>query len=286
MLTQLSAGSAWVSVTVAAAVAAGMAALVWRFTKWQSPRWMRMLQLLYVIVLLGSLLNEVANSWPTGHPKAVPLLLMGLAVWSVSKGVSAAARVGVVLFWVVLLIYLAVLGAGVGEVRLQWLKPELGYVNPVSLALLLLPAGAIALMRKKQQWSGKVFLPYLFSLTAAVVIVGVISPQVAIGMDQSFYEYSRSLSLLGVVKRLEAVASAGMTLGWFALLTIILSMCAVQTEEIFSKGRRASVVIVAVLGALWLLCGLHIPQWILPAGAAVFWVLLPLVTQEIVKRKK
>ena len=285
VLVQLLAGVSWVWVLLAGLMSVLVVWIVWRSGAREYPKWLWASQLLFTIVLLGQLLEKTGESWPTGHQIVVPLILLAVAAWSVLKGPSAAARVGGVLFWFIIIMYLAVFGAGVREVELEWLKPELSGVSWLGFALLLLPAGATALRRPGEKWGVRLVLPAVFALAASLITIGVLSP-LAAGKGNAFYELSRSLNLLGIARRFEAVVSAAMTVGWFALISMLLTFCGKHFEKLFDGHGKVGVFVGAALSGAWALCGLHIKPWIVCVCAAVFWVLPPLLAQGIDARKK
>ena len=100
-----------------------------------------------------------------------------------------------------------------------------------------------------------------------------------------FYEMVRSIDLLGTVKHFEALICATATLGWFGLLSFVLSVCGAVGEMLHGNGRVFTVC-GAIGVAVGMLCKIHIPQVILLASGAVFWVFLPILTQGIDARKK
>lgn len=286
VLTQLLSGGSWLWIAATGAAGAVMALYVWK-SGWEPKPWQCPVLIIYIIILMGQLLPGVAGSWPVGdNYPAVPLILLLLAVWSARKGPSAAARVGAVLFWLVLIMYLTVLGAGAGDVEWRWLKPEMNLPDPMGLVVFVIPAAASCLLKEGDRPGGRLILPVVFTVVAALVTAGVLSPQVALTEENAFYEMSRSINLLGMSRRFEAVISAGMTVGWFALLTLLLTLCAVLTNRILCGLGKAGIWIAAGGAALWMLCELHISGWILLAAGTVFWVTIPLLTQGLGKRKK
>ncbi len=285
-LIQLWGGASWLLAALAGAVCAVAVWAVWRWGG-RLGRWLCALELLYVIIIIGSLLPWAGKIWPGGDQyPAVPLIVLALAAWSAQKGPSAAARVGSVLFWVVLLMYLAVFGAGVRSVEWEWMAPTGGELCWLGVTLMLVPAGACILKREDAAWKPRLILPAIFTAVACALCCGILSPAMAGGMEDAFFETSRSLEIFGVARRFEAVISAAMTVGWFALLSLLLSLGAQYARALLGKGEKGGVWGVSILSALWMLCELHISGLILAALASIFWVLLPLGTQVIGAEKK
>ena len=282
---QLLSGGSWIWMGIAGTISAALSFLVWR-TGWEPRKWQCILLYVYTVLLLSQLLPYAAQSWPTGNATAVPLILLTLSAWSAQKGNSAAARVGAVLFWFVLIMYLAVLGAGAKDVQWQWLRPQWNLPDSMGLVLLLLPSAAACLLRPSGKSAPRLILPSVFVLAAAIITSGVLSPEVAGATPNAFYEMSRSINLLGVARRFEAVISAGMTVGWFAVLSLLLTVCGALAQQFFRGRERVSVWIAAAAAAVVSLCGLHIGGRILLFCGAVFWVAIPILTQGLEKRKK
>jgi len=257
-LLQLAAGIGWPTAAVITVVCCGVVFAVWKWGKSPKQPVLAVLLYLYVIVLLWSLLPNAAFSWPGDNYPAVPLILLALAAWSANKGADAAARVGCVLFWFVLLIYLAVLASGTSEIKYRWLYPELSSDPWAAVALLLVPCTTLTLRKEGRGWTPRLLLPGIFLLAGAAVTAGILSPELAKVLPDTFYTAVRSLNLLGIAQRFEAVLSAGMTVGWFSLFAVLLSSAAGYAECIKPQWGKMGLWVSAVLSALGVLCNLHI----------------------------
>lgn len=283
---QLTSGASWLSVLLTCVLSLLCVWLRWAFGAESTGKLGIILQWALLTAVLGTACQASTQSWPRGAHPAVGIILLLLSLWSVWKGTSASARVGCVLFWFVLLLYLVLLGAGVKDIRIEWLTPTKGDVNAFGCVLLLTPAAAAVHLNKKDGLKPRMLLIGVFCTVAAVVTAAVLSPEVAAGKDNAFYEMTRSLNLLGQARRFEAVLSAGMTAGWFALLSLYLSLCAHLSEKMHAGFGKWGSAIAAFLAGTILLCDLHIPGAILLISSAVFWVLLPLLTQVLGGEKK
>lgn len=265
---QFAAPMEWTKVAAATVVCLTAVWIVWRWGSFE--RWTAIPACVLLVIYTGQILKESASVWIGNSYPAVPLMLLGLALWSSLKGASASARVGAVLFWVVVIIYPIVFGAAIRDVHWQWVGH--GEALKAELVLLLLIPSLGKMMLKGESGIKRLVLPGIFASVASLLTVGILS-------RGDFYEMVRSIDLLGVVKHFEALISAGAMLGWFAMLNYILTVCA-GTGDATGRGRVYAVV--ASLGvALWMLCDLHISFGILLAFGAVFWVLTPVLTQGI-----
>lgn len=244
------------------------------------------LNFLLLSVILGVLCRYAVQSWPKGGHPVVSIIILVMAVWSAWKGTAAAARVGCVLFWIVLLLYLVLLGAGVKDIQIRWLIPTKGDVNSIGGILLLTPAVAALHLNRSEVIKPRLLLIAVFCITASAITAGVLSPAVAKGTENAFYEMTRSLNLLGQARRFEAVLSAGMTLGWFSLINLYLTLCNNLAENIHAGSGRWGCIASAILALIIQLCDLHIPGILLLILGAVFWVFLPLLAQGLGMIKK
>lgn len=286
-LIQILGGASWLTVLLVGVGCTAIGCLLMKRKNIPEYSWLRGLQGGAALLLLSEILKWTAGIWPGGNTEpAVPLILLALAAWSARRGPANASKVGSVLFWFVLLLYLAVFAAGVKEVETRWLVPTIRLPEAAGMLVFLLPAAASVLPREGKDRQGKIWLSLLFALTAAVLTNGVLSAKVAGMTDKAFYEMSRSLSLPGLGGRFEALVCAGMTVGWFALMSLLLSLCAAAADALKTGWGKRGLWMSAAVAAGWHLCGLHIPWQLTVSFCTVFWVFFPVLTQEIVKIKK
>lgn len=275
VLVRMVCGHPW-HLVGALAIVSGIA--VWAVWRWggRDGDKVWLLRILFAAVAAGVLASSSAGSWPGDNYPAVPLILLGLAAWSAWKGPSAAARVGCVLFWFVLIMYLVVLGAGAKEVRLKWLVPSEGHLPWDGVVVALLPGAAVSLLKGKKG-SVRILLPGAFGTAAALITAGILSPWVASHVSDPFYEMSRSLELLGIARRFEAVISAGMTVGWFCCLTLLFSVAGTAAERHKEGWGRKGIRLCAGLAGALVVASVEIPAMVLAGGACILWVVVPLL---------
>ena len=127
---QLIAGVSWLSVLLGVIVSLLCIWLRWSFGAEPRGKLLSFLQWFLLVAVLITACSHASKSWPGGEHPVVGIILLGLALWSVRKGTSAAARVGSVLFWFVLGLYLVLFGAGMKEVQLRNLEPYSGDPDP------------------------------------------------------------------------------------------------------------------------------------------------------------
>ena len=283
---QITGGTSWLSILLVCIATLSCVWLRWRFGAEPTGKVNAVMQIALLTAVLTTACRASALSWPSGAPHFIGIALLSLAMWSVSKGISATARVSCVLFWFVLLLYLVLLGAGLKDVKPQWLIPGKGDVDAFGCVLLLTPTLAGIHLNKKETLKPRLLLIGAFCIAASVITLGVLSPQVAAIREDPFYEMTRSLSLLGQARRFEAVLSAGMTVGWFSVFTLCLTLCARWAEKYRTAWGRKGILGAAVAALAILLCEVHIGGSLLLVLCAIFWVLIPLLTQWIDPEKK
>lgn len=270
-LIMVSAGESWIWLLAVTGISGAAAAL-----GGPAGRWGSILQWGGAIVALGILLPYAKQCWPTDPHPAVPLIMLMLATWSAGKGMRAAAGVGCVLFWFIIIMYGGILIAMVPEVQVRGMLPEATDGSWTAVLLLLIPAVPLAEGTSKNGW-----VPGVIAAAASAVTAGVLSGAVSAGMENSFYEAVRSLKA-----RLEPILGAAATAGWFLLLGVLLTASGECAARIHRKIRLPGILTAAVAAAVMLLCGLHIPSVIGVVIAAISWVILPLGTQLLGGRKK
>ena len=205
------------------------------------------------------------------------------------KGAKQAAKVCGVLFLVLAGLYTIIILAAAKNVQLRWMEPWGGArqtldVVPSMFALTclrFLPGRTDAV---KGGWLG------LLAICPAVVsalTAGCLSPRLTQQLTFPFYTVSQSLSVLGVMERLEPVVSAALLLGFFALESLLLEAAREQivwaAPALTGKSWGRAALGVAVFGLSFLTDGIPAEVWAL--GAAVCWGIAPLLTQLIVAIK-
>lgn len=172
---------------------------------------------------------------------------------------------------------------------MQWLSPAaIGNENAgIAVAVLLLPAAAAMLPReeKSRPW------PWALGLTVCAVIlsavtVGVLSPAVAEKTEGAFFEMVRGIRIFGVAERFEAIVAAAMTLGWFSLLSLLLTVAGHMAETFHAGWGKPCVWVSAILAAVVSLWGRSAPVWPFALGALVLWCLLPTLFSRKEKNSK
>lgn len=243
-------------------------------------------------LLLGVMLvwNVAAMAWAASLADAAfpmvdgfPVLswvLLAVAAWGSVKGIGACARCSGVLCLLLLGLYGAVIVFAVPDIKWENLqvigKPE----DTIWCAGLFLPVAGIWYLpcqatRKTPAWGMGILIP-AFSVMLSVITAGVLSPALAASRTVPFYDVAQSVSLFGVIERIEPLLSAAMTMGLFALLSIQVSVCQALAEA-FKPWRYYGVLCCVVAGAL-LTIGRIMTVEILTAGGWLVWFGIPVIT--------
>ena len=235
--------------------------------------WLWAVQWFWLSPVLAEFLRWTTYCWTTHEDKfGVPLILLALAAWLAAKGQSRADRACSVLFWLLAFLFGAVLLSGVREVEFRNLYPQWRLENADLAMVFLIPAMGLSL--KSKPTGGKLRI-LVFSLATAAVTIGVLGSSAAKDADCAFYELSRSISLLGVADRFESLVAAGMTLGYFVLLTYLLSACREGAEQIRGGKGAWGVWSNAALTAVWFLLDFRLSGTVLTMGSLLTWAVLP-----------
>ena len=240
-------------------------------------------QCLWLSVVLSQLLPYSADCWPTGEQTfpVVPLTLLALATVSALKDSKCTAGGISVLFWVLAFLLGIVFVAGVPELNGTYMASKEEAIDGSMIFVFLLPAAAGFLNREK---TGKLAFLVIAILGAAIPlwICGILSPQIASNAQWPFYEAAKSVQLFAVAKRLEPLVSAGITVGNYALYSLLLC-CLRNIGDKFQKGREAVFLGAGLSGSLMLL-NVTIDPLYSAIICAILWIFLPLL--GVLKKKQ
>lgn len=279
----------WLVVLLIGAACFGFSKLVsvlWNRQE-RNVKWLWLLQAVWAGVLVGQFARWSGQCWPTGDAfPLVPLALLILSVFAGWDGVERASQIGRVMVWFLIALFAVVFGSGLGNLKLEFITPQFRLPTGELVAVLLLPATAAFLPGSGRCSLTKLGVVLAFAVVACVGTIGTLSQGVADETAFAFYEFSKSLSLFGVVERFEAFVSVAVTLGFFSILSYLVSLIGVLTEKSFPGKQRYGVVGGAVFGGA---VALFIPQ--IPACGMLLvslslWVIMPLLACAMSSIKK
>ena len=168
--------------------------------------------------------SECAFPQTDDHP--LPGCLLALLAWTAARrGSTAPARCASVLFPILAALGGVVLGFSLPQLRAEWLRPSW---RPEAAAracgALLLPGSVLCLPAEgpRRAVPAAALGAAVTAALAAAVTGGILSPALAQG-PKAFWTLSRSVSVLGVVRRFEALVSAALLIGGFSLSALLLA---------------------------------------------------------------
>lgn len=226
-------------------------------------KWLYPMRCIVVVFLLAWSLSWTHNCWPGGKSSyAVPGAMMILAVYAVSTGRARIAST--VLRYGMYLILAALALLGIPQIKLDQLRPTAQLPDMRLAAVLLLPL----LAQKNETWT--------FNPVGAVALLATL----VTGGAGTLYEYSRGISIGGVMEHMESLAACAITVGYFAMMCYLL-------DGIMREQREKRHVWTAGVGAY----GLYVAGWkyrpeIYVLLVLVLWAILPMIWGIIENRKK
>ena len=246
------------------------------------PKWLCVLELAWLTVFLGGIGKISGSCWE--ESATIPIILLFLAASASRQGVYRSARMGATLAWLVLPILGLVFLAGTTDIQIKWIPTELELPDGAVFALLLLPCIAIVFPkeRKALRWIGLIL--GAVTIASSLLMYGTMGIDVARAAPNSFYEFSKGVTLFGVAERFESLVACALTGGFFALFTLILSASYHLTEKIIPAAAKWSVWSCAAAAA-GVMCILPNNEYWMVIGGAIFWVFLPVATQGVERRK-
>lgn len=220
-----------------------------------------------------------------------PLLgwvMLALAAWGSWKGAGSCARCAGVLCLFLMVLYGIIAVFAVPDIQWENLRPTGSWMDGAwVLGLFLLPAavwyGPVPRRAGKPVWGMALLLP-LAAAALSAVTAGVLSPRLAASLPVPLYTLAESVSLFGVIKRMEPLLSAAITMGVFCLLSAMASGCRILAER-FRLGRwggaAACVLAAALMGPAR---EIGLPE--ITVGGVILWGILPLLALYRTGRRK
>lgn len=272
----------WLTVLLTALACGILSICVLACSKKEMPRWLCVAELAWLTVLLGGLAAESATCWEEADAfPAIPMVLLALSALAAQKGGLRAGRTGAVLIWFVLPVLGVALLAGTADADLTWIRQGIEMPDGMLITLLLIPCLSAFLPRqqgKRQYWLS--ILLGVIAVVTSVIMDAAMGAEVAAAAANSFYEFSKGVTLLGVAQRFESLVACVLTGGWFALFAMILSAVYHLAEKIFAPGAKWAVWLCTAIAA-GLMCILPNKSEWMAFGSLIFWGFLPVAAQGI-----
>lgn len=279
--------NSWLTTLVVMLACGIIAACVMTYGSSKAPRWVSIIQLLWLITFLAGVAPQSETCWESKNTiPVIPIALLLLSAWGAQHGAQGAARACAVLLWLIIPVFGLILLAGAGDVHPAWVNNKIKTPDGLLPALAFLPC-LVMFLPAEQYRKPRFVIPIIGIITvlAAAWLNATMGQAAAQDAGNGFYEYSKGVTLFGVAERFEAVVACVLTGSWFALMTLLLSALHSLSEGIMTGWGRVAVWTAALIASV-LMCNLHIPSYLLAVGNLIFWGLLPLLTQGIEEEKK
>ena len=276
----------WIAVALLTVVCAILCYCVISCVKSPCPKWLCAVEIAWIVLLLGGFAKTSAACWAEvdGFP-VVPIVLIFLCALSAQCGAMHAARTGATLLWFTLPVLAIVALAGLTDLEPGWIQSNAEIPDGTLTGILLLPCVVAFLplrSAKTGRWLGLIL--GVVAVGAALLMQGTMGTETAKNAANSFYEFSKGVTLFGVAERFESLIACALTIGWFALYSLLLSAIWHLTERICKPLAKWSVWICAGIGIGFMYILPDNSVWI-GIGCLLFWGFLPVLTQGIVGGK-
>ncbi len=239
---------------------------------------------LWNCLAMGAAARALCGTFPTAQPTPlIGLVLLLLAAYAAQNG--RLLPVAAICFFFLLGLYGLLFGFALPDLRGQWLAPTFA-TDWAALSAVLLPMNALWLSGEKPAriW------PWLaggtaLAVLASIVTAGSLSPRIARELTFPFYEAAKSVSILGVIQRLEPLLSAGLCAGGFCMLGLLCQVNG-KTVKVLRPGKTSHPGTVNFLLGTggYFLSGL-LPGWVFAIGSAIFWGFFPFLLQYLALEK-
>lgn len=256
-------------------------------------KWMALLSWMWLVLLASLAASMAVTAFPRDNAfPLIPLVLLILASVASSQGAAATCRFGATLFLAVAPMISLVLAFGAIDVEVQALGPD-GTAREClgPFTVLLVPAAAFylrdGLTQRKTAWFRWYLLIAGAGVAVSLVCVGALGLPLAQASSNAFWLMSRSISVLGIMERFEAVISALLSISFCCLLAFLLAAArrAVTCAAPDAPAHKTVWGSAALAGAfLWLVPS--IPNWSWIVGNLFFLAVVPATTLFLAALKK
>ena len=244
------------------------------------------IMIFWIILMMGycACLADAAFPMVDGFP-GLGWVLLALAAWGSRKGARACAGCSGILCLLLIVLYCVVAVFSLPDVELSYCRPTPKWAQAlVAGSVFLLPAGVWTVPVAERTGTKRYWI-LLLPVSAAVlsaVTAGVLSPELAERVQVPLYEVSRSVSVLGVVERIEPLLSAAMTMGLNCLLCCLACACQMLAQQVEPWQWWGSLCCLAAAGAMY--AARHLSGGVWVAGNLLIFLLFPAVLVSFKKR--
>lgn len=242
----------------------------------------------WLIIAMGwsACLADVAFPSVDGFP-GLGLVLLGLAAWGAYKGPRACAGCAGIVCLLLAVLYAVIFVFSLPNVTPAYLVPAADSREfPIAAGLAVLPFCVRCMPAKRRMENNRLF-PLLLPVAAAglsAVCSGVLSYELAAASAAPAYGLAQSVSVLGVIERIEPLLSAAMTMGIFCLLSAQACACRALADGIWPWRWSGSLCCLAAAVAMF--PAAQLPKGIFAVGNLLFFLLLPVAAAAAEKKIK
>lgn len=265
-------GAGWLACGILAGILLPLGA--WGQDGWgKMGKAMALVQVLWMTVMLGLLLPDAAGYWPSPNAYIVPLSLLLLAMLPAQS--KQNARTGAVLLVSMLVLFVPVALSGAAAVEIRYLNPQWNYWSMALVPAMLLPALGGCLERQSGGSRRRVLLGIgIFAVAAGIVTQGILGESLCRQEVVPFHTAAQTMRL-GGLSRFEAIVSMGMTLGYYAVGSYLIS-CVKAMARTAGIPEKASVWMAGAGAALVGVMPSPDP-WIAAVGCGILWGVVPIL---------
>lgn len=275
-------GGSWLALLILGLICGSLLVLLPDCSAIPDSKILCLLELAWIMILLSQFMPLSAQYWPGEKSRLVtPAVLLGLGAYGCSK---RASRVAGVLFWILVILFVPVLIVGSKDVNFKWLLPKSMDLSLWLIPILLLPG--LSSFLPVSQKRGRSWYPgiLIFGLILWLITAGVLSPAVAAQSETPFRELSRCLTI-GAASRFESLIGVSVTLGWFALASLLIRCGSIFAQQLGIK-EKWNHWIVAGSAVLLSWTDVQLSDTFGAVFSLILWILIPMLHRKIFSKKR
>ena len=280
-------GMSWQTVAI---ISVSCLTICWLVNKsaLRMPKWLCLAEMVWLIVVLTAFGRWITGSWPSGNVyPAVPLTLLVLGAICASRGDETAGRAGSIVFWLMALIYGAVVAAGLGDMEVAELLVFDGGLDPRLVAVMLLPCLAAFVKRNGRDLPfGSLVAIGAWTIIVSALVTGGLSLRVSMNAEKPLYKWLEGLSILGTLQRFESLVSVALTMGWFAVVSFVLCVGGALSSNIKEGSFPRGVWGMSIAAGIITTQNVVITTEMVLFGSVLMWVIMPMLTVLFGRNKK
>ena len=244
---------------------------------------------IYTLLAAAQTAASAGAAFPDETAQLAGPAILVLAALVNRKGAARAAKVCGVVTLILAALYTIRRGSAARQVRPQWLAPWGNVRQTAEILPSMLAPACLWFLPGRTEQAGKGWLALLVLCPAVVagITSGCLSPRLTQQLAQPFYTVSQSLSVLDVMERFEPLVSSALLMGLFAMESLLIAAAGQQLSGAIGRPLSSGWAIYGLCAAAFVLrfvsSGITAAAWGL--GAAIFWGIVPLLTQLIVAIK-